>query len=330
MSVSHCRNHRQMVAGWSCDVCRAKLCVDCVAEKTIDKLCVEVCASCGERVARIVVHRADTKSYIDRLREIWRYPFSFGGVVGMGGIGVLFAIGAFGPLYLALAFAIFWGFVFVLIQSSAQGIDEINPPDFSTLWESIAAVLFRATLATCASWLPLVVYLWSTKPDFYDALVDPILWLLACFGLVYSPIAILGAAVRVPLYRVLNPIWLVGCVQKLGRDYWTAVGTLAILGGLQIVVSWIALSILLIPIPMLPVFIAASLLTYLPFLMARTVGLLLYVRGDKLGYGDEEDYYERVVTERPRGLLLAENKISTFSVAEPQVKEKVRPIEVDF
>jgi len=330
MTHSRCRHHRQALAGWSCDICHAKLCVECVAEKTIDKVCIEVCGMCGERVARIVVHRADAISYPDRLRKIWRYPFSLGGIVGMIAIGILFAIGVLGPLYLALAFAIFWGFIFVLIQSSARGSDDIEPPDFSTLWESIAAVLFRATLATIASWLPLIVYIWSTKPDFYAALVDPILWLLCCFGLVYAPIAILGAAVRVPLYRVLNPIWLVRCVRQLGRDYWIAVGMLAFLGALQIFIGWIAVSIFFLPFPIVPIIAALTLLTYVPFLMARTVGLLLYVRGDKLGYGDENDYYERVVVERPRGVLPAEKALVTFPEAEQGPKEAVRLIEVDF
>jgi hypothetical protein len=330
MTHSRCRNHRQALAGWSCDICRAKLCVECVAEKIVDTVSVEVCGGCEERVARIVVHRADALSYSDRLRKIWRYPFSFGGIVGMVGIGILFAIGVLGPLYLALAFAIFWGFIFVLIQSSARGSDEIDPPDFSTLWESIGAVLFRATLATIASWLPLIVYIWKTKPDFYEALVDPILWLLSCFGLVYAPIAILGAAVRVPLYRVLNPLWLVNCVRQLGRDYWIAVGMLAFLGAVQVFISWIAVSILFLPFPVVPVIAAVTLLTYVPFLMARTVGLLLYVRGDKLGYGDPDDYYERVVVDRPQAQLPAKKVPATFPEAEPPKKEDVRPIEVDF
>lgn len=334
MSLSYCRNHRHVLAGWSCDDCHAKLCADCVAEKIVDTVSVDVCGTCGERVARIVVHRGDTKSYPDRLREVWRYPFSFGGIVGMSAVGALFAIGALGPLYLALAFAVFWGFIFVLIQSTARGVDDIDPPDFSTLWESIAAVLFRATIATSASWLPFAIYLWATKPDFYEALVDPILWLLSCFGLVYAPIAILGAAVRTPLYRILNPIWLIRCVGRLGRDYWIAVGMLALLGALQIFISWIALFILLIPIPVLSTIIGVTLMTYVPFLMARTVGLLLYVRGDKLGYGDENDYYERVVMDQPRGFLPPEKVFSAFPEAEPEAEpeavNKVRPIEVDF
>ncbi len=330
---SYCRNHRQAIAGWSCDPCHAKLCADCVAEKVIDKLCVDVCATCGERVAHMVEHRAEKMSYEGRLRSIWRYPFaSLGGIVAMVAVGILFAIASIGLPYLAVAFAIFWGFIFVLIQSSARGIDDIEPPDFSTLWESIGAVLFRAFIATSASWVPLILYGWSIKPTLYEALVDPFVWLLVVFGLLYAPMAIMGAAVKTPLIRVLNPLWMVRCVVLLGRNYWLAVGALFFLTVLQGLVFWIASFIVMIPFPLVPVAIAAALLTYMPFVMARAVGLLLFVCGDKLGYGDPNDYYERVSTERPRGVLPASAKVaSTFDVTDADsTAEKVRSIEVDF
>lgn len=330
---SYCRYHRQALAAWSCDTCRVKLCADCVAEKVIDKLCVDVCATCGEQVAHIVIHRAETMSYPQRLRTIWRYPFaSLGGIVAMPAVGFLFAVASIGIPYLAVALAIFWGFIFVLIQSSARGIDDIEPPDFSTLWESIGAVLFRAFLATSASWLPLILYGWSVKPTLYEALVDPIVWLLVVFGLLYAPMAIMGAAVKTPLIRVLNPLWMVRCAGLLGRDYWLAVGVLGFLTVLQCMVFWIATFIVVIPFPLVPVAVAATLLTYVPFVMARVVGLLLFVCGDKLGYGDPNDYLQRVSTDRPRGVLPMPAKVApTFDTPDADsTEEKVRPIEVDF
>ena len=146
MIRSYCRHYRQALAGWSCRICQAKLCAQCVAEKPIETVRVDVCATCTEQVTPLVEHRAETMSYEERLRTIWRYPFSFGGIVAMAGTGFLFAIGFIGLPYLALAFAVFWGFMFVLIQSSAQGIDDIGPPDFSSLWESIVAVHFAHSL----------------------------------------------------------------------------------------------------------------------------------------------------------------------------------------
>lgn len=324
-----CRNHRRAEAGWSCEYCHAKLCLDCVAEKTIDKLCVEVCATCGERVARLVRHRAEIASYDARVRASWRYPFSLGGIVGMVAIGVLFMIGSIGFPYLVLAFAIYWGFIFVLIQSSARGEDDIGPPDFSSLWESVLAVLFRAFMATIASWLPLVWYVWTVKPTFIGALTSPLVWLCIVFGLVYAPMAVLGAAVRTPLWKMLNPVWMVSCAMRLGRDYWIAVLSLGVLTVLQGVVAFIALQVLRFPFPLLPVAMAATLMSYIPFVMARVVGLLLYVRGDKLGYGDENDYFERALVARPRGTVPVLD-VPKGDLPELSAKEKTQPIDVDF
>lgn len=327
---SHCRHHREALAGWSCSICRAKLCPDCVAEKRIDALCVDVCATCGDRVAIIVEHRADTSPYEERLRTIWRYPLSFGGIVGMCGTGVLFAIGTLNLAYLAVAFSVFWAFIFLLIQSTAQGDDDIGPPDFSTFWESVIQVLFRAAIASAASWVPLIFYVWTTKPHLYDALVNPIIWLFVVFGLVYAPIAFLGAAVRAPLWRILNPLWMIRSVAVLGRDYWLAIGVLSILFVAQCALAWLLAGILLIPIPFLPIAVVVTLLMYLPFLMARVVGLLLYLRGDKLEYGHEEDYFERVVKDRPRGVLPEVHPPTFDPKPDKQTPNNVRPIEVDF
>lgn len=329
MNRFFCRHHRQAQAGWSCEQCRAKLCLDCVAEKTIDKLCVEVCATCGERVARLVHHRADIASYEARVRASWKYPFSLGGVVGMVAIGVIFAIGTIGLPYLALAFAIFWGFIFVLIQSTAQGEDDIGPPDFSTLWESVIEVLFRAIMASIASWIPLAWYVWKVKPSFAEALASPLVWLCVLFGIVYSPMAVIGAAVKVPLWRMFNPVWMVSCAARLGRDYGIAVGALGFLTVLQGFVAFLALQFLRIPFPLVPVVLAVTLMTYIPFVMARVLGLLLYIRGDKLGYGDENDYYERAFVARPRGVV-PNLEVHKGDLPELSAKEKTQPIEVDF
>ena len=182
--------------------------------------------------------------------------------------------------------------------------------------------------------MPLILYLWSVKPAFFDALVDPVIWLLIVFGLLYAPMAIMGAAVKTPLIRLLNPWWMVRCVSLLGRDYWRAVGMLGLLVVLQFVVLGIASYILRIPFPVVPVAVAFALLTYIPLVMARVVGLLLFVRGDKLGYGDPDDYYERVVNERPRGQLPVVDKTPLVLEAADAEKnpaaEKVAAIEVDF
>jgi hypothetical protein len=283
-------------------------------------------------VAYIVEHRAETMSYEKRLRTIWRYPLCLGGIVGMVGIGGLFTIGVVGIPYLALAAAIFWGFVFLLIQSSARGIDDIGPPDFSSLWESVGFVLFRAFVATGASWLPLFYYVWATKPVFVDALVDPIVWLFVVFGLVYAPMAVMAAAVRTPLIRLINPLWMMRCVALLGRDYWLAVGMLGFLTIVQCGVVWLGSFIVRIPFPLVPFFIAFVLLMYVPFLMARVVGMLLFVRGDHLGYGDPDDYYERVLIERPRGVLPLPAKVAPEGepIYSSNPAEKVPAIEVDF
>mgnify|MGYP007130729778 CR=1 FL=1 len=286
--------------------------------------------TCGDRVAVIVEHRAETSSYRQRLRHVWRYPLTFGGIVGMCGTGFLFGIGTLNLTYLLVAFAVFWAFMFLLIQSTAQGDDDIGPPDFSTFWESVVQVLFRAAMASAASWIPLIFYVWTTKPSWFDALVDPVVWLFVVFGLAYAPISIIGAAVRASLWRILNPLWMVRSVAVLGRDYWLAVGLLGALFSAQCLLAWLISPILTIPIFIVPFGVFTTILMYIPFVMARVVGLLLYVHGDKLGYGHEDDYLERVVKDRPRGALPELPALTVATEQKTQTTGDVRPIEVDF
>lgn len=328
---SFCRHHRQALAGWSCETCRAKLCPQCVAEKMVEKVTVEVCASCGEGVTRLLEHRAETIPYAQRLRSVWRYPLSFGGYVAMGGVGLLCAVGIFDFRFLIVGMAVFWGFMFSLIQSSARGIDDIEPPDFRSLFDSVLLVLLRAILATSASWVPMIAYAWVAKLTLLDALVDPILWVLMVFGLLYAPMVIMGAAVGTPLLRLLNPVWMVRCVGLLGREYWRAVGMLGVLFGVQFAVGWLAVGLARIPIPLLPMLVAFTALMYAPLVMTRVVGLLLFVCGDKLGYGDPQDYYELVVTDRPCGSLPAAPALASYATpAAANDTETGRVIEVDF
>lgn len=57
-----------------------------------------------------------------------------------------------------------------------------------------------------------------------------------------------------------------------------------------------------LPVPILSTWVAAMVGLYLPFVMARVLGLLLYVRGVDLGYGVAADADEPVLPDaKPRG-----------------------------
>jgi tetratricopeptide (TPR) repeat protein len=331
---ARCKRHPEAAAGWTCDNCQSALCPDCATVRRALSTEYLSCGLCQGRVLPILVHRSRTP-LVAQFREAWRYPFTASGLTVLAGISILlaclrwlaietFLLVKFIPTVIGLG--IFWGVFFHVIRSTARGDGELDTPDYSDFFSDCVSPAVRGFVGMSLLWLPGLLYLlfikqWDTSkplndlletPSFYvtgglpqldwsQVLGDPVLWLIVLVGAAYLPMVLLLAAVGQNLVRMLNPLAVLGYARRLGRDFTLTMGALAVLTVALLLVWAVAAGILWLRLPFLSALVAEFITCLAPIIMARVLGLLLYNRGDAIGYGLASDYLVPVLGDtRPR------------------------------
>jgi hypothetical protein len=287
------------------------------------------CRECGGRAEPLLVHRSEQRSLSERLGNVWRYPFNAQGlalILGLGTVltvldfmtGASLIVARFIPA--ALTASVLWGSLFSIMRASARGEDDVPNLDYSDFFVDGLVPSFRALVATSVVWLPLLGYLVSvggfdvlqymdrllSDPMFYMTgrfhslpgqrlLEDPRAWAMGLVCLAYLPMALMLAATGASLLDMLNPVKGVRIILRLGRDYGVTLGALFTLGLAFLVVRSIASGIRAVDLGLVTRWPAELLELFVPFIMARVLGLLLYTRGDVLGYGAPSDYWSPVL-----------------------------------
>jgi tetratricopeptide (TPR) repeat protein len=137
--------------------------------------------------------------------------------------------------------------------------------------------------------------------DWSQVVTDPILWLIVLAGATYAPMVLLAAGAGHNAVMMLNPLAVIGNARRLGKDLTVAMGALAVLAVALVAVRFVAAGILWLRLSWLSPLVAEFITCIVPLIMARVLGLLLYSRGDVLGYGHPSDYLEPVLGDtRPR------------------------------
>jgi hypothetical protein len=260
---------------------------------------METCCRCGERPVPLRLHRSQ-RSYASRLADSWRFltkPSTWLSLVALAlfttvivwfgrGLGALIASGAT------------WAYLFYVFMCAARGV-EMDVPDFSSI-SDITTPLVRGVVSSLFLWVPAVLYLvfvrgWGPEDSLGEVLTDPGFLLILGWCLFYGPIAFMVAATNTSFLTLLNPVAMVGWAFKLGADYFIALAAMVGCLVLDWVVGLIENPLRATEVPILSGVVPQTLSMMMPFLMAHMLGLLLYVRGDRVGYGMEEDYYEAVM-----------------------------------
>lgn len=330
--------------------------------QTVDLL---FCRTCRGEAETILLHRSQLRPFAERLREAWRYPFTPYGMAMAVGVGlVLSVLGIFTDFSFILArlfpatlsAGVFWGSLFAIVRSSARGETEVPIPDFSEFLRDWLAPAVRGFLASGVLWLPLVSYLvlsggWDVfqqldrlvmDPMFYltgkfpsvpgeTLLHDPVAWAMGLVCLVYLPMALMLAATGASVLTMLNPVTAVRAILRFGRDYAVALGALVALGLVFLVVQFITTGIRSVPVPGVARWLAESIECLVPFIMAHVLGLLVYTRGDVVGYGAPGDYLTPVLPDAtPRTSLRAEDALPPVAAAaasaEPPAENPVQAL----
>ncbi|HEX8702108.1 MAG TPA: hypothetical protein VF815_24975 [Myxococcaceae bacterium] len=256
------------------------------------------------------LHRSH-RSYGTRLVGAWRFLTLPSTWLSLAALGLFTTVAQFlgGGLGALAAAGATWAYLFYVFMCAARGV-EMEVPDFSSV-SDITTPLFRGIVSSLFIWVPAVAYLVfsrglgsdESQGPFYS---DPIFLLILGWCLFYGPIAFMVAATNTSFLTLLNPVAMVSWAFKLGADYMLVLVAMAVClgidGGLGILLGQLQAA----EVPVISRLIPQTLSLMMPFLMAHLLGLLLYVRGDQVGYGMEEDYYERVLPEaRPEGQLPA-------------------------
>lgn len=322
-----CKQHPEAPAGWLCEDCGAALCPQCTELRRAQTVEYFACGLCGGTAKVLRVHRSATP-YTRHLRGLWRYRFSPSGLQTLAGLSAFTALCSwltqltwlfmkFVPL--VIGFGTFWAYFFHVLRTTARGVSQLEAPDYSDVFNDIVIPALRGFVATSLLWLPGLLYVLflrealpavadsagavtnnpaffvnGVRPDapHFSLGADPFLLLIVLAGCFYLPMALMLAASGHGLLGMLNPVRVIGHALDLGRDYLRAVGAMVLLLVLHGVLHVVAMGVRAIDIFLLSRWLAETLTLIAPIMMARALGLLLYVRGDAVGYGLESDYYE--------------------------------------
>jgi tetratricopeptide (TPR) repeat protein len=327
-SPGPCRHHPRAAAGWSCEACQARLCPDCATVRRALSTEYLACGRCQGAIEPILIHRSSVP-LAARLRQVWRYPWTQRGLAVLLGLSAVLALlrWAMVETFLLLKWlptvlwlGAFWGSFFSIVRSTARGERELDAPDYSEVFQDCVAPAFRGLVATSVAWLPVAVYLlgikdWDVRgpvtdllnrPAFYvtgglpaldwgPVVADPVLWLLLLGGLVSLPLVLLLAAAGTGVLQMLNPLTALRAAARLGKDYALTLGALALLCGAMALGHGVAAGLRWLHLALISPWAAEFVTCVPPVLMAHALGLLLYTRGDALGYGDSRDYLTPVL-----------------------------------
>ena len=317
---------------------------------TVDLL---VCRVCGDRAEPLLVHRSVQTPLAVHLGSAWRYALSPQALLLAAGQATILSVLAFltraamlvgrvAPLVLALG--VFWSCFFAMLRASARGEKHVPLPDSSDFFADWLLPAFRGLLATSVVWLPLTLYFVHGEharvssaqvlddPSLYTLarlLVvlweplreDPLAWLLVVVGLAYLPMALVLGAVGANPLTVFNPLRGLACIRRLGSDYLLTLGVLLVLGAVFLGVRWVGTGLRSLVGGVITFWLAEFIEAPVPFLMAHVLGLLVYTRGDVLGYGAPRDYLLPVLPDAaPRTTLHVEG----LGTPEPVSTEKAQ------
>jgi hypothetical protein len=301
-----CNNHLDRVAAFSCPACQTLLCDDCTKRTWIRGTFVDQCRTCaamlapvakGAAAAAIGEYETGVVAFVRSLPRWCALAFHRSVLLMLVGLALFAA-----PLYWAIGtnlsgFLAITGLVLVrgleisvylgIMRQTADGKDEVEPPEFTDVGDDILAPLWRYFCAT----IPILLgVLWfgieidSVVGGFLIFIVQPLaiadhpgpaLVVLAGLGLL--PLLTIIAGYSQSALAVLHPRIWADAIRVLGASY-AAAG--AVYYGLLFVeiVVWVPLLLrarAAIDIPVVTTLVVLFL-TYVPFaIRARILGGLV-------------------------------------------------------
>ena len=295
-----CTRHPGARAGWRCRECEALLCPGCAAARSVQEVEYVVCCSCGAPVELLLVHRRDRWPLADRLGDAFRFPLRPGALatiaimaLAIWGLDHVPFIGTF------LGLAIGFGTFFQAIRSTGRGHADLGAFELDDGLQGLFAPLARGVAGLGGFWLVLALHGATSGTPHGQRLWLYALDLLAAW---YVPAALLLPACGFGLRHVMDPFMVVRTALRLGRDHLATAACVGAIGVAEISIIPLAERLASTGVPLVSGWLAIAVASYLPFVAARLLGLLIWVRGDALGIGLTEFQLEPALARAvPRG-----------------------------
>lgn len=264
--------------------------------------------------------RRSTTPLSVHLAKVWRAPFRlnalptlvfmalwvtvFEGLTAilLEGTGLFASLWAFIPasaVNVVYAIGLICAWLMAIVRRTASGDESLDAPSFTDLGSSLLRPAWLAVVGLSWVWLPAVSRLLATRSIFDD----PVIALLIVFACVYAPAVLLVAASGGGTLQVANPWRIVATVWALGWPYLSLVPLVA-LAAIPALVLHLASFRSWSVVPLLAPW-ALQVASLIPLvIMARALGVLLRVHGDRVEYGPDSDYLDPVLPgAEPRGTL---------------------------
>jgi len=281
-----CSNHGTQPAIWQCSACGGQFCSDCVSLVPFGEQTTASCKVCGKNCVQISKTVADIrKSAIPLLMKSFAYPFKGGGIA-MLIIGSIFFVllevlkaGLYQFFIAAFALAFFMSYMFKIVQSSADGKDEM--PDWPSVMGTGADI-----------WWPLPVILGIIAIYFGPA--------IACFigivkypqlqyvalaffitGTYCLPMALLAGGLGTRKY--LNPFGIFASTFKVFGTYIIALILIVIVEVLDLLMHKEMITLIH---PLVMIFLGTLVSFYFSIVTMRVLGLIYYLNSDRLNFRD--------------------------------------------
>lgn len=294
-----CKNHYQNPGLYRCPRCQRFFCDLCVNTRGSSSGGLKFCKVCGTECARmsVLAHVPKTINFFKAVPEAFKYPFVgdglillFGGTLFFGFLDAANFISRHAFMYgmramtmraVIFTFILGTGYLFSflknVIHASAHGDRQMPDwPELSEWYADIVSPMFQFVVISAASFGPaLALYQWADGD--YPLLVAAV----ALLGCCYFPMAFLGVAMFDSL-TALNPLFVVGSILRVPREYGVVVLVFAFIVGLR----WGTGTLLemLLRIPLAPTLLADLLGLGLLIVEARILGLLYLTQKGLLGW----------------------------------------------
>jgi hypothetical protein len=232
---------------------------------------------------------------LERLRDAISFPARRGGLATLGALAFGFwvlGLGGFAGTLLAMALG--FGALFQVIRATSRGDSDLQAFGVEDVFEDVVAPVLGGIAATAPLWFLLFVVVALAMDRGPGAVLASLgcsipVYFAACL---YVPAALLMPACGGRLRHVMAPDVVVRAALALGRDYVATAACIAALLLAEVAVVYGASVVSGTGVPVLSRWLALALASYLPLVVGRLLGLLLWVRGDVLGLGIAEDYLE--------------------------------------
>jgi hypothetical protein len=261
--------------------------------------------TCGSPCTRfglgVFARQEEKRSFFSQLPEVFMFPLKGNGLILLIGGTIFFgvlallqrapAIGFFiGGTKLLLG-VISGGYMFSylqkIIQSSAQGDDELPPwPDFTNYWDDIIRPYLQAVALVLICFGP--AWLLGGKALFELELGGEVemttilaFAALALLGLAYLPMALLAVAMADSIVGV-NPLFVIPSILKVPLEYLVVCCVMA--AALITQTFCAALLQRFVAVPVLPTLLSGFVFLYFLTAAMRLLGVMYHANKDRLNW----------------------------------------------